>query len=252
MEVHPWRYLQNHQGPSILDEWDRRGTYGQLVRDNKKDVLRLIKGFWKAPTSTKIEFLLDVLNRADPKREIGGKWTTTNCDRCGWHCPQTTIHRLTCPVNADLLNEADRDILECLVSTQPHDPEVDSDLNNDENLGRALGTDSIEREANENLHKLLQNSSVRIHNPATGECIPYPTAAKLARMLTLTQRERGNGTNTQHLQNVPLEINILPNRPWYRVAFDLCLPLPYPSSRYQRSGLGVWSFCACRPPGPWE
>ena len=179
-----------HQSSISLEEWSTRQTYGQLVRDNKNNVLRLIKGFWKDPTSTKIEFLLDTLNRADPKRIIDDKWTTTNCDRCGWHYPQTTFHRLTCPVNADLLNKADRDILECLVSNQPHDPEVDGKINDDENPGHALGTDSIAREANENLHKLIKDNTVRIHSPTGDERnIPYQSAAKISHMWTLTRRE---------------------------------------------------------------
>jgi hypothetical protein len=69
---------------------------------------------WKDPSNSSIRFLLDILNQADPKEYKNGERTTTTCTRCGTKAKNTSTHRLQCPVNNDIWNKVDQDILETM------------------------------------------------------------------------------------------------------------------------------------------
>ena len=80
------------------------------MRDFPKQTLDLINETWKKPSSTKLCFLIDILNRSDQKTyEKNGAGKLAQCRRCGLRAPATTEHRLlTCPAVADIWNEAEK------------------------------------------------------------------------------------------------------------------------------------------------
>ena len=97
-----------------MKTWSHRIKRGELVRKDCKAVLETIKHMWKNPSNSSIRFLLDILNQADPKEHTDGGRTTTTCTRCGTRAENTTTHRIQCPVNNDIWNKADQDILETM------------------------------------------------------------------------------------------------------------------------------------------
>ena len=97
-----------------LKTWSQRIKRGELTRRNRKAVLQTIKHMWKDPSNSSIRFLLDILNQADPKEYKNGERTTTTCTRCGTKAKNTSTHRLQCPVNNDIWNKVDQDILETM------------------------------------------------------------------------------------------------------------------------------------------
>jgi ribonuclease HI len=56
-----------------MAEWGGRPTRGKFAREHPKEVRGIIKQIWKAPSTTKITFLIDVLNRADPAEYDNGQ-----------------------------------------------------------------------------------------------------------------------------------------------------------------------------------
>ena len=105
--------LKKHLTNILLAEWAKREKRGELIRTASTQIIRLLKGTWKTPTSLKIKFLMDILNQANPYviSENRKTKTTKTCSQCTLKAPLTSYHRIAgCPSNGDLWNKAAEDI----------------------------------------------------------------------------------------------------------------------------------------------
>ena len=83
-------------------------------------LIKLVNSIWKDPNSTKIRFLMDVLNQADPTHFSNQGHATKLCENCGLNAEATTYHRIVgCPAMADLWNNLDEAISEVIGPTYP-------------------------------------------------------------------------------------------------------------------------------------
>ena len=120
------RAVRSHLLQAQLTEWGSRRTKGQMVRQYGEATRDVIKQIWRSPTTTKIKYLLDVLNQGNPCEKVQGKWKPKLCDRCNTGARQTLAHRLIdCPTVADLWNQADEDIWKLLKGDEEKQVEND-------------------------------------------------------------------------------------------------------------------------------
>jgi hypothetical protein len=105
--------------------WGYRTTRGQIPRRFPAETRALIRDIWKAPTSTTLTMLIDILNHADPIIvHTDGTIGTPLCTRCGLNTEETTLHRLVdCPSVQHLWVSAAQQIKDLLRPITISDPQ---------------------------------------------------------------------------------------------------------------------------------
>ena len=92
-------------------EWAARKDRGELAREHGKEVYDIISNTWKSgPDSTAVAHALRCLTQTPRCTAEDGAWKVESCDRCGTGHECTLLGDLHCPANADLWNNADRQI----------------------------------------------------------------------------------------------------------------------------------------------
>jgi ribonuclease HI len=169
-----------------LAQWGERPTRGRLARTHQTHVVNIIKQIWKAPTTSKITFLIDILNQADPTdygQHQRSKWI---CKMCKGEHELTIRHRLLdCRATADLWNRADREIWELIggsVKKTAHNTltkEVETKV---ADLGTATGW----------------GANIKIPNPGGGTINISRTQAKaIARLVVVQETEDSRLTHIE-------------------------------------------------------
>ena len=120
--------VKHHLGDLRIGQWgdpEQRPRSGELIRTDKRAVLKIIRKLWEDPTSSAITTIMRILTQADVS------WPRPKCPHCNLNCEDTVAHILMCPTYNEILNEVDDKIAKILEYEDLEEEELECYLRDD-------------------------------------------------------------------------------------------------------------------------